>query len=137
MAGQLFSMLTMGANALHTQQILLNVAGQNVANAATPGYTRQRADVVQEPDVRIGSLIYSLGSSVATIDRLRETLIDDRLRRENNELGELSIKVDFLNQVEDILAEPSQEGIAQALSNFFDSLQASRWRMRLIRPMNF
>jgi len=113
----------MGANALHTQQILLNVAGQNVANAATPGYTRQRADVVQEPDVRIGSLIYSLGSSVATIDRLRETLIDDRLRRENNELGELSIKVDFLNQVEDILAEPSQEGIAQALSNFFDSLQ--------------
>ena len=123
MAGKLFSMLTMGANALHTQQILLNVAGQNVANAATPGYTRQRADVVQEPDVRIGSLIFSLGSSVATIDRLRESLIDDRLRRENNELGELSIKVDFLNQVEDILAEPSQEGIAQALSNFFDSLQ--------------
>ncbi len=123
MAGKLFSMLTMGANALHTQQILLNVAGQNVANAATPGYTRQRADVVQERDVRIGSLIFSLGSSVATIDRLRESLIDDRLRRENNELGELSIKVDFLNQVEDILAEPSQEGIAQSLSNFFNSLQ--------------
>jgi flagellar hook-associated protein 1 FlgK len=119
----LFSMLSMGANALHTQQILLNIAGQNIANAATEGYTRQRADIVQHPDARIGRLLFGLGSNVATIERTREALIDDRFRRENSILGEFSLKAEYLTQVEDILAEPSQEGIAQALSSFFDSLQ--------------
>lgn len=113
----------MGANALQTQQILLNIAGQNVANAATEGYTRQRADITQHPDVRVGRLLFGLGSSVATVERVREDIIDDRFRRENSILGEYSLKTDYLSQVEDILLEPSQEGIAQALSSFFDSLQ--------------
>jgi len=123
MAASLFSMLRMGANSLLTQQILLDIAGQNVANAATPGYTRQRGDVLQQPSVRIGGLVFGLGSRVATIERIRESLIDDRFRRENSTLGEFTIKSDFLTQIEDILAEPSQEGVAQALANYFDSLQ--------------
>ena len=123
MASSLFSMLSLGANALQTQQILLNIAGQNVANAATEGYTRQRADILQQPDVRIGGLLFGHGSNVTLIERIRESLIDDRFRRENSILGEFSIKMNFLTQIEDIIAEPSQEGIAQTLSNFFDSLQ--------------
>jgi flagellar hook-associated protein 1 FlgK len=123
MAASLFSMLSMGASALQTQQILLNIAGQNVANAATEGYTRQRADILQQPDVRIGGLLFGHGSNVALIERIRESLIDDRFRRENSILGEFSVKMNFLTQIEDIIAEPSQEGIAQTLSNFFDSLQ--------------
>jgi len=123
MAASLFSMLSMGANALQTQQILLNIAGQNVANAATEGYTRQRADILQQPDVRIGGLLFGFGSNVALIERVRESLIDDRFRRENSVLGEFMIKMDFMSQLEDILSEPSQQGIAQTLSGFFDSLQ--------------
>ncbi|NQU08387.1 MAG: flagellar hook-associated protein FlgK [Candidatus Abyssubacteria bacterium] len=123
MASSLFSMLSMGASALQTQQILLNIAGQNVANAATEGYTRQRADILQQPDVRIGGLLFGHGSNVALIERIRENLIDDRFRRENSILGEFSVKMNFLTQIEDIIAEPSQEGIAQTISNFFDGLQ--------------
>ncbi len=123
MAASLFSMLNLGANALQTQQILLDIAGQNVANAATRGYSRQRGIVLQHPEVRIGGLIFGHGSRVATIERVRESLIDARFRRENSILGELSVRTDFLRQIEDILSEPSQEGIAQALANYFDSLQ--------------
>jgi len=123
MAASLFSMLSMGANSLQTQQILLNIAGQNVANAATEGYTRQRGDILQQPDVRIGGLLFGVGSNVALIERVRESLIDDRLRRESSILGEFSVKMDFLSQLEDILSEPSQEGVAQTLAGFFDGLQ--------------
>jgi flagellar hook-associated protein 1 FlgK len=123
MAAGLFSMLSMGASALQTQQILLNIAGQNIANAATEGYTRQRGDILQQPDVRIGGLLFGHGSNVELIERIRESLIDDRFRRESSILGEFSVKMDFLSQLEDILAEPSQEGIAQTLANFFDGLQ--------------
>jgi len=123
MAASLFSMLSMGANSLQTQQILLNIAGQNVANAATEGYTRQRGDILQQPDVRIGGLLFGVGSNVALIERVRESLIDDRLRRESSILGEFSVKMDFLSQLEDILSEPSQEGVAQTLASFFDGLQ--------------
>jgi flagellar hook-associated protein 1 FlgK len=54
---------------------------------------------------------------------VRESLIDTRFRRENSLLGELTIRRDFLVQIEDILAAPSQKGTEQALSDFFDSLQ--------------
>ncbi len=123
MAASLFSMLSLGTTALQTQQILLQIAGQNVANAATEGYTRQRADILQYQNVRIGGLLFGVGSRVDTIERIRQSLIDDRFRRENSVLGEYSVRMDYLSQIEDILAEPSQEGIAQALANFFDSLQ--------------
>ena len=123
MAAGLFSMLTMGANSLQTQQILLNIAGQNISNAATEGYTRQRGDILQQPDVRIGGLLFGHGSNIGIIERIRESLIDDRFRRESSVLGEFSIRMDFLTQLEDILSEPSQEGIAQTMSNFFDGLQ--------------
>jgi flagellar hook-associated protein 1 FlgK len=123
MAASLFSMLTMGSNALQTQQIMLNIAGQNVANAATEGYTRQRGDILQQPDARIGGLFFGHGSNVALIERVRESLIDDRFRQESSVLGEFQVRMDFLGQLEDILAEPSQEGIAATLAGFFDSLQ--------------
>jgi flagellar hook-associated protein 1 FlgK len=123
MGVSLFSMLSMGANSLQTQQILLNIAGQNISNAATEGYTRQRGDILQLPDVRIGGLLFGHGSNVEIIERIRESLIDDRFRRENSFFGEFSVRTDFLSQIEDILAEPSQEGIAQTLSDFFDGLQ--------------
>jgi flagellar hook-associated protein 1 FlgK len=113
----------MGSNALQTQQIMLNIAGQNVANAATEGYTRQRGDILQQPDVRIGGLFFGHGSNVALIERVRESLIDDRFRQESSVLGEFQVRMDFLGQLEDILAEPSREGIAATLANFFDSLQ--------------
>ena len=123
MTVSLFSMLSMGSNSLQTQQILLNIAGQNVANAATEGYTRQRADITQRPDVRIGGLLFGLGSGVDIIERVREDLIDTRFRRENSILGEYTVKSSYLSQIEDALSEPSTEGIAQAIANYFDSLQ--------------
>jgi flagellar hook-associated protein 1 FlgK len=123
MASSLFSMLSMGSNALQTQQILLNIAGQNVANAATPGYTRQRGIVVQQPDARIGTLLFGHGSSIMSIERVRESLIDDRFRRESSILGESAVKMDYLLQLEDILGEPSKGGIALSLSDFFNSFQ--------------
>jgi flagellar hook-associated protein 1 FlgK len=123
MVVSLFSMLSLGSNALQTQQILLDIAGQNVANASTEGYTRQRADILQYQSVRIGGLLFGVGSRVDTIARIRESLLDDRFRRENSVMGEYSIRMDYLSQIENILAEPSQEGIAQALANFFDSFE--------------
>jgi flagellar hook-associated protein 1 FlgK len=119
----LFSMLSLGANSLQTQQVLLDVAGQNVANAATPGYSRQRAELLRLPEYRYGNALLGMGSYVGTVSRMRESLIDDRLWRENASLGEFSIRADFLQQTEEIFSEPSDHGIAKGISVFFDNLQ--------------
>lgn len=119
----LSSMLSLGAGSLQTQQILMDVAGQNVANAATEGYSRQRAELLRLPESRQGNLLFGLGARVSTISRVRENLIDDRFRRENSLSGEYSVRTDFLTQIEDILSEPSDVGIAQGLADFFDNLQ--------------
>ncbi|RJP26170.1 MAG: flagellar hook-associated protein FlgK [Candidatus Abyssobacteria bacterium SURF_5] len=119
----LFSMLSLGGSALQTQQILMDVAGQNVANAATPGYSRQRAELLRYPEYRYGNVLLGHGAYVGTISRVRESLIDDRFRKENSVLGEYAIRMDFLMQTEDILGEPSDSGIANGISTLFDNFQ--------------
>ena len=41
-AMSLFSSIQMASNSLQIQQIGLQVAGQNIANASTPGYSREQ-----------------------------------------------------------------------------------------------
>ena len=50
MAAGLFSMLSMGANALQTQQILLNIAGQNIANT---GHHHVLIDLEELPSMEL------------------------------------------------------------------------------------
>ena len=39
--------LLLGTRALQVNQIALEITGQNIANVNTPGYTRQRAHLVE------------------------------------------------------------------------------------------
>ena len=58
----LLSSIQMGANALQAQQLGLQVVGQNIANANTPGYSVETLAVTPGPTQHDGSLL--LGSGV-------------------------------------------------------------------------
>ena len=47
--------LQIGRSAIAASQAAIQVAGNNMANAATPGYTRQVAHIVPAPPERVGS----------------------------------------------------------------------------------
>ncbi len=57
----LFGSIQLANNALQANQIGLQVTGQNIANANTPGYSREEVILTPAPTQRQGSLLLGLG----------------------------------------------------------------------------
>ena len=53
----LFSSIQLANNALRAQQIGIQVAGQNIANANTPGYIREQVNFSPAETQRVGNLL--------------------------------------------------------------------------------
>jgi flagellar hook-associated protein 1 FlgK len=112
------------------QQAALYTTSNNIANANTQGYTRQRVNLTQtasypgvgrnQPNVngQFGS-----GVQAASVQRVREEFLDVQYRSQNNQLGYWTAKSDALSQMETILNEPSDNGLAASLNQFWKSLQ--------------
>ncbi|XJZ26953.1 flagellar hook-associated protein FlgK [Bacillota bacterium Lsc_1132] len=115
---------------MFTQQSALYTTGQNVANASTPGYSRQRVNFAQtEPYPGVGMNMPQLPGQMGTgvkaesVQRIRESFLDVQYRGENNKLGYWQTRSDALSKMESIMNEPSDSGLSTVMDQFWQSLQ--------------
>ncbi len=122
--------LEIGRKALQAQQKALDVTAHNVANANTPGFTRQRAVMTTTtpyayPSINkpIGAGQLGTGVEVQEVIRVKDDFIDAQIRKENTTTGMWSAKKDALSKLEVIFNEPSDAGLRTVLDQFWESLQ--------------
>ncbi|MBH0164053.1 flagellar hook-associated protein FlgK [Fictibacillus sp. 7GRE50] len=115
---------------MFTQQTALQTTGHNIANANTPGYSRQRVNFVQTEPYPAASMNRpqipgQMGTGVAagSVQRVREGFLDTQFRTENNKFGHWETKSNALKKMEDILNEPSDTGLSKTMDRFWQSLQ--------------
>uniref|UniRef100_C5D7T8 Flagellar hook-associated protein 1 n=1 Tax=Geobacillus sp. (strain WCH70) TaxID=471223 RepID=C5D7T8_GEOSW len=125
-----FHGLEAAKRAMMTQQAALYVTGHNVANANTPGYTRQRVNFVQtepfpSPGLNRPQIPGQMGTGVkaGSVERVREYFLDIQYRGENNKLGYWEARADAIAKMEDIMNEPSDNGLAKTMDQFWQALQ--------------
>ena len=123
-----FHSIETSKRALFSQQAAINTTGHNIANANTPGYSRQRVNLVatrpiEAPGAMRSNVPGQLGTGVefTSITRIRETFLDDQYRNTNQTLGKWSIQSDTLNKLETVFNEPSDSGIRTVFDNFWKS----------------
>lgn len=106
-----------GAIAAH--QTAITVTSHNIANAETPGYTRQRAALTA--NVPVGLPIGQVGTGVTAsrIERIRDPLLDTVYRREAGNESAFAARRDVLQQVEGIFAEPGESGLSSSIDAFW------------------
>ena len=114
--------LNIGTGALSAYQVALEVTGQNIANVNTPGYTRQRARLVQAKELLRSFGAMGTGVRVQGIERIRDAFIDLEIRQQASDVGSSETIAGMYERVESIFNEPSAVGINTLLGNFFDSL---------------
>lgn len=129
-----FGGLFIGTSAIHAAQRGLDVTGQNIANSATPGYTRQRVDLesVGGPGVPAFWSRYDgsgEGVKVTGVSRLTDEFLNARARNENAALGALQEQQKTMAAVERTFAEPGDLGLQKTLSTFWTS-----WSQTAIGP---
>ncbi|MCM3716128.1 flagellar hook-associated protein FlgK [Alkalihalobacillus oceani] len=125
-----FHGLETARRAMMTQQYALHTVGHNIANANTPGYTRQRVNFAQtEPYPSSGMnsprIPGHLGTGVkaGSVQRVREAFLDVQYRNEANKVGYWDARYNSLMKMEDILNEPSENGLNHQIDLFWRSFQ--------------
>ena len=124
-----FSGLTNALAALNVQRYGMEVTGQNIANANTPGYTRQRAELAAVGPVTGVAALYATqhpnGSvTVSGTTRLNDPMIDVRARTEHGDNGYRQTTADVLSSTETLFDEPSDHGVGEQLNDFWNSWAA-------------
>lgn len=112
------SILQIGASGLRTHQQALNVTAHNLANASTEGYSRQRAVIAAARPVHLSEGVFGQGTEVVDVERVRDRLLDGAYWREVSLAGDFEARASMLARVEELMQEPSEEGLAAALEQF-------------------
>ncbi|HDY75559.1 MAG TPA: flagellar hook-associated protein FlgK [Candidatus Marinimicrobia bacterium] len=99
---------------LLTQQLAINATANNIANVNTEGYTRRRIDLSRL------SLGFNGMDSEATM-RVRNRFLENQLWYEKQELGKNSMNEMLFQQIEGILGEPSDSGLSNIMTEFWNS----------------
>jgi flagellar hook-associated protein 1 FlgK len=112
--------LNIGRSAINASSLGIQVTGNNMANAATPGYSRQRG--VLTPLGGDGTALgTSIGSGVRlqAIQRQVDEALQSRLRAGTSDAAAANTLRDIYSQVENVLGELNDSDLSSELSSFF------------------
>jgi flagellar hook-associated protein 1 FlgK len=113
----------MAGNTLQAMEIGLHVVGNNIANANTPGYVREKVLYAPAPVQKIGHLTLGLGVEIAGIVQNIDTFIEDRLRGVAGDRASSEIQEKVYRDLESIIGELSDTDVSTQLTNFFNSIE--------------
>ena len=111
------NIIEIGRRSLFAQQSAINTTGRNIANVNTIGYSRQRLNL--RDDLSGVSYLGSFGQEATT--QIRQTFTDMQIWRENSIYGKVSSDSSALSQIQDIFSEPTDAGIANLSTEFWNS----------------
>jgi flagellar hook-associated protein 1 FlgK len=102
----------------------LDVAGYNVANAHTPGFSRRRVDLNQLVAVGATGGSLGMGVEVSSVRRVRDPFLDFAVRREMSRLGRDQSRAEILGALEPMLGEVETATLRTSLSDLFDAIES-------------
>ncbi len=127
-----FTGLQTALSGLEAAQAAIDTTGQNISNANTPGYTRQRVDMTTSDPMTIPSVsdVYGNGVQLGTgvditnISRVRDQFIDVQYRTQNSATAAAGQQSTILGQAQAALNEPTDSGLSATLGKFWSSWNA-------------
>ena len=115
---------SIGISGLEAAQRAFDIIGNNVANAATDGYHRQRIELRPAYLSQVGELLLGGGVDVVGITRLIDGLLEHEILRQGSLLGQVSQEFATMQTVENTFGEFLEgSGLSGAIDNFFNALQ--------------
>lgn len=107
------NILNVSKSGIFAAQNTLQTVSHNIANANTPGYSRQSVALKNAP--------LGMGVQVTEISRQLDQLLDRRQELGTGELGSLETKDRFLIQIEQVFNEAGKEGLSSRLDALYSA----------------
>lgn len=119
----LFASIQQSSNALSVAQLGLNVTGNNIANANTPGYIRQELIQSTASGYRAGGVILGAGVRAAGVVQKIDNYLTERLRETGSALASSEALGEIYDQIEASFGELGNNDLSSQLSSFSNSIQ--------------
>lgn len=114
---------------LQAEQTAMDVTSHNIANATTPGYSRQAADL-QTTDpfydptmLPAGAGQLGTGVQVASIQRAHDDFVQQQIIYQNQAQQQQQTLSNTLGQISQVFNDPSSQGFSNLLSSYFTAWQ--------------
>jgi flagellar hook-associated protein 1 FlgK len=121
MSSGLTGSMLIAVHALMVQESALSVTSNNIANANTPGYSRQVAVLSEAAPVQEAGVSYGTGVKLDQVTSIRDRLLELRINDETQRQTDAQAQLGGLQQVESLFNDPTK-GIGADITAFFNSL---------------
>lgn len=120
------SSLSVGLSALQAAQRGLELAGQNISNVNTPGYTRQRIDQAAQASTVVPSMFGrtpATGEGVVVLGttRIQDQLLEVRALQTRGASAAANVVANGYSMVESAFGEPGDTGLQAGLAEFWSA----------------
>lgn len=119
-----FEVLGIASQAIAAQQLALDVTGNNMANATTPGYHAESVNLTENapvPDAAMPTTLIGNGVTATAVTRASNTFLSSSVRNQTSANSYATALSQGLNQVQNIFQEPQKGGLAEMMNQFNQS----------------
>ncbi len=116
--------LNVGQQGLFTARTALNVTNNNISNIDTEGYSRQyHVQKAMTPMHNGKRGMIGTGAEVTNVERYRDAYLDNKYWGMAKTEGQYKVKEELMAQLEIIMNEPTDAGLAKHYGNIFTALE--------------
>ncbi len=117
-SSNIFSSSLSGLNAAMYE---MNTTQHNIANASTPGYTRQQVVLGTQPAQASGSGFVGQGVSVTTVRRMYDQFLTTQVLQQQSQSSYLNTYLSSMTQVDNLVSNTTS-GVSNAMQSVFDAV---------------
>ncbi len=117
------SYFDIGLSGLDAARKGLDIVGNNIANAATDGYHRQRIELAPAYTSQNSATLLGGGVDIVGVNSIINTFLEQEILRQQSSLSQVSQEASTLQSIETSFGElGSGSGLSVAIDKFFNSL---------------
>ncbi|KLU23252.1 flagellar hook protein FlgK [Caballeronia mineralivorans PML1(12)] len=117
------SLFDIGVSGLNSAQWGLTTTGQNISNAATPGYTQEKPVYAEASGQYTTSGYMGSGVNTTTVSRSYSDFLTKALNSAQSNSSSLDTYYSMLSQLNNLVGDPTT-GIGAGITSYFTSLQS-------------
>jgi flagellar hook-associated protein 1 FlgK len=115
--------LSIATQALEAQEAAISVTSNNIANANTPGYSRETVVLTEAPSNQQGSVSLGGGVTLQGYTSVRDQLLDVRIQQQTSQQSSADAETNALDQVQTLFPS-SGDSLGTDFSAFFTSVSS-------------
>jgi flagellar hook-associated protein 1 FlgK len=132
--GGLNTSLLVGMQALDATQAALEATSNNIANANTPGYTREIPQFSENQETDSAGQVSGGGVSLDGLQSVRDELLNLQIQQQTSLQSSMDTQSSALQQIQSYFSSSSGDGISSELAAFSTSFPPASRSCPRIRP---